>query len=106
TPAPWAIYVADAATGAAKEIWHSGTAANDAIPPAGEHLRQWMADGRIVFRSEQDGWAHLYSISTSGGPPQLPTPGQREVEDVTYSSHRPTVFYNSTCGDIDRPHIC
>ena len=105
TPDPWAIYVADAATGNAKEIWHSGNAENDSLPPAGEHLLHWMADGRIVFTSEQDGWAHLYSISSSGGQAQLLTPGQCEVEDVTYSSDRQTVFYNSNCGDIDRRHI-
>ena len=105
TPDPWAIYVADAATGNAKEIWHSGTAANDSIPPAGEHLLHWMADGRIVFTSEQDGWAHLYTIPSTGGQAQLITPGQCEVEDVTYSSDLQTVFYNSNCGDIDRRHI-
>ena len=105
TPDPWAVWVADAFAGTAKEIWHSGTAANDSIPPAGEHLLQWMADGRIVFTSEQDGWAHLYSIPANGGQAQLLTPGQCEVEDVTYSSDRRTVYYNSNCGDIDRRHI-
>jgi dipeptidyl aminopeptidase/acylaminoacyl peptidase len=105
TPDPWAIYAADAATGNAKEIWHSGATANDSIPPAGEHLLHWMADGRIVFTSEQDGWAHLYSISSSGGQAQLLTPGQCEVEDVTYSADHQTVFYNSNCGDLDRRHI-
>ena len=46
TPDPWAVWVADAFAGTAKEIWHSGTAANDSIPPAGEHLLQWM-DARV-----------------------------------------------------------
>jgi len=105
TPDPWAIYVADVASGNAKEIWHSGTTPNDSIPPAGEHLLHWMADGRIVFTSEQDGWAHLYTIPSTGGQAQLITPGQCEVEDVTYSSDLQTVFYNSNCGDIDRRHI-
>ncbi len=105
TPAPWAIYVADLATGAAKEIWHSGNTPNDSIPPAAEHLLEWAADGRIVFTSEQDGWAHLYTIPVTGGQAQLLTPGQCEVEDVTYSADRRTVYYNSNCGDIDRRHI-
>jgi dipeptidyl aminopeptidase/acylaminoacyl peptidase len=64
-----------------------------------------MADGRVVFTSEQDGWAHLYSISTNGGTADLLTPGQCEVEDVTYSLDKRTVYYNSNCGDIDRRHI-
>jgi dipeptidyl aminopeptidase/acylaminoacyl peptidase len=105
TPDPWAIYIADLANGAAREIWHSGKTVNDSMPPAGEHLLHWMADGRIVFTSEQDGWAHLYTVSTSGGQAQLLTPGQCEIEDVSYSSDRRTVFYSSNCGDIDRRHL-
>ncbi len=31
-PVPWAIWVADSATGEASEIWHSGKEANDSFP--------------------------------------------------------------------------
>jgi dipeptidyl aminopeptidase/acylaminoacyl peptidase len=64
-----------------------------------------MADGRIVFTSEQDGWAHLYTVSANGGKAELLTPGQCEIEDVTYSNDRRTVFYSSNCNDLDRRHI-
>jgi dipeptidyl aminopeptidase/acylaminoacyl peptidase len=105
TPDPWSIYVSDVASGTAKEIWHSGKGANDSVPPAGEHLLQFLADGRIVFTSEQDGWAHLYTISANGGQAQLLTTGQCEVEEVSYSADHRTIFYNSNCGDIDRRHL-
>jgi Tol biopolymer transport system component len=41
-PDPWTILVADAGTGVAKEIWHSGNQPQDGPPRmAGENLLQW-----------------------------------------------------------------
>ncbi|MDT5263362.1 MAG: hypothetical protein QOC61_2366 [Acidobacteriota bacterium] len=117
-PDPWSIMVADyTSAGTAREVWRSGRAANDSMPPVGEELLQWMADERLVFTSEQDGWMHLYSIPSSGsiasgesiasggGRPQLLTPGACEVEHVTSTPDRRTVVYSSNCGDIDRRHL-
>jgi dipeptidyl aminopeptidase/acylaminoacyl peptidase len=105
-PDPWAIMVADIPAAAkAREVWRSGRAANDSMPPADEELLQWMADERLVFTSEQDGWMHLYSIASTGGQAQLLTPGACEVEHVTYTPDRRTVVFNSNCGDIDRRHL-
>src|SRR5437764_1398286 len=84
-PDPWAIYVADVQTGRAREVWHSGRAQNDSMPPAGEDVLQWMADDRLVFASEQDGWMHLYSVPSAGGTAQLLTPGSCEVEHITHT---------------------
>ena len=105
TPDPWAIYIANADSGKSHEIWHSGRAANDSVPPAGEDLLQWMADDRITFTSEQDGWRHLYSIPASGGRAEILTPGECEVENVFYPSDRRSIVFSSNCGDIDRRHI-
>jgi dipeptidyl aminopeptidase/acylaminoacyl peptidase len=104
-PDPWAILVADAQTGKAREVWHSGRAQNDSMPPAGEELLQWMAGERLVFASEQDGWMHLYSIPTSGGDARLLTPGACEVEHVTETPDRHSVVFSSNCGDVDRRHL-
>lgn len=102
---PWAIMVADYPEGVAHEVWRSGRAANDSVPPAGEELLQWGADGRLVFLSEQDGWRHLYTIPASGGRAELLTRGSCEVEHVTYTNDRRTVVFSSNCGDIDRRHL-
>ena len=104
-PDPWAIYVADVQTARAREVWHSGRAQNDSLPPAGEDVLQWMADDRLVFASEQDGWMHLYSVPSAGGTPQLLTPGACEVEHITRTPDRRAVVFSSNCADIDRRHI-
>lgn len=104
-PDPWAILVADAQTGKAREVWRSGKAENDSVPPAGEELLQWMAGDRLVFASEQDGWMHLYSIPSAGGTAELLTPGSCEVEHITQTPDRRAVVFSSNCDDIDRRHI-
>jgi len=104
-PDPWAVLVADYPNGEAREVWRSGRGANDSMPPAGEELLQWGADGRLVFLSEQDGWRHLYTVPSAGGRAELLTPGSCEVEDVTYTGDRRAVVFSSNCGDIDRRHL-
>ncbi|HWS88340.1 MAG TPA: prolyl oligopeptidase family serine peptidase [Pyrinomonadaceae bacterium] len=102
---PWAIMVADYPEGEAREVWRSGSGANDSIPPAGEEILQWGADGRLVFVSEQDGWRHLYSVHASGGRAEQLTRGRCEVEHVTYTNDRRAVIFSSNCGDVDRRHL-
>jgi dipeptidyl aminopeptidase/acylaminoacyl peptidase len=108
-PHPWAIFVADAETWNAKEVWHSGKELQDSFPymarDTGGGVIHWAADNRIVFASEQDGWQHLYALSAIGGAPKLLTPGNCEVEKWSFSLDGKTVFFNSNCGDIDRRHL-
>ncbi len=104
-PDPWAVLVADYPEGSAREVWRGGRGAADSLPPAGEELLQWGADGHLVFISEQDGWRHLYTVPSTGGKAELLTPGSCEVEHVTYTSDRRTVVFSSNCGDIDRRHL-
>ena len=112
TPTPWAIWVADVdAVGpngiAAREIWHSGVGLRDSLPHFAEGSFHYAAGERIVFDSEQDGWAHLYSIdAVRGGEPVLLTPGTGfEIEDSTLSADGKTVIYSSNQNDIDRRHL-
>ena len=103
---PWAIWVADSATGDAKEIWHSGKEANDSFPSETADKSFYFAgNDRLLFASEQDGWNHLYSIAASGGSPTLLTPGSFEVEDVTLSADRRSVIFSSNQNDVDRRHL-
>ncbi len=78
---PWAIWLADAATAQAHELWHSGKEMNDSLPPFASESLKFAADGRIVFCSEQDGWNHLYVSLSTGGAPAADA-GKFEVEDV------------------------
>lgn len=105
-PDPWAIWVADAATGAAKEIWRSGNQPQDSPPRmAGENLLQWAAGDRLVFASEMDGWMRLYSIAASGGEVKGLTPSGCEWESMTLTPDKRTIIYSSNYNDIDRRHL-
>ncbi|MBI3484028.1 MAG: PD40 domain-containing protein, partial [Acidobacteria bacterium] len=105
-PSPWAIWIADLATGAAKQIWHSADNVESNIPRmAGPALLNWAAGNRIVFASEMDGWLHLYSMSSTGGSPVLLTPGDCEFEQANFTPDLRSVVFSSNCGDIDRRHI-
>ena len=103
---PWAILLADAATGTGKEIWHNGTEPNDSFPELTEDASfNFPSNDKLIFGSEQDGWNHLYSLPASGGSPTLLTPGQFEVEDVALSTDKRSVIFSSNQDDVDRRHI-
>jgi len=107
---PWAIWIADAASGAAREIWKSGPAPTDSYPRiAGGMSPGWGAGNRIVFMSYADGWPHLYSVPASGGSALLLTPGNFLVEQAQIAHDRRSVVYSANTGrdplDVDRRHL-
>jgi dipeptidyl aminopeptidase/acylaminoacyl peptidase len=103
---PWAIWIADPASGQGHEIWHSGTQSNDSFPELTEDVSfNFGSDDRIVFASERDGRNHLYSMSAAGGAATLLTAGQFDVEDVVLSADHRAVIYTSNQDDADRRHI-
>ena len=101
---PWAIFVADARTGDAKQIWRSGDQDNDSYTQAGDFW-QWAAGDRLVFGSEKDGWMHLYSISADGGALTSLTPGEFEVENSTLTPDKSSIIFSTNKSDIDRRHL-
>jgi dipeptidyl aminopeptidase/acylaminoacyl peptidase len=103
---PWAIRIVDVATGRGREIWKSGRSHMDSFSrlPIGRNQFQWAGD-KIVFASEQDGWAHLYTISTKGGEAVKLTPGDYEVENLVFSPDRSYMVMAANAGDIDRRHL-
>jgi dipeptidyl aminopeptidase/acylaminoacyl peptidase len=106
TPLPWSIWVYDVAKDSGREIWKSGLALDDSLPQlTADGSFQFAAKNRIIFSSEQDGWNHLYSVATTGGPAILLTPGKFETEDVTLTTDRTFVIYSSNQDDIDRRHL-
>jgi len=110
-PEPWSIWVYDLAKDSGREVWKSGPALDDSLPElTADQSFQFAGKSRIVFASEQDGWNHLYSVSTSGGPVALLTPGKFETEDVALSADKTSVIYSSNQAgddptDIDRRHL-
>jgi dipeptidyl aminopeptidase/acylaminoacyl peptidase len=106
---PWAIWVGNAESGGAREVWHSGAGLQDSYPyvaqETGGGVLHWAADDRLVFASETDGWQHLYAIPADGGEAKLLTPGDCEVEQWSFSPDEKAVVFNSNCGDVDRRHL-
>ncbi len=110
TPHPFAIWTADASTGAGQRVWRSPDTLDGSYPEAitGANLA-WAADGRLGFTADLDGWRHLYAVPAAGGAPTLLTPGRYMVEDVALTKDRRSVVYSANtgagAGDEDRRHV-
>jgi dipeptidyl-peptidase-4 len=98
-----AIWVADAETGAGKELWR---------PPAAEPkyytIRNltWTSKNRILFTAEHDEWNHVFSLNPAGGgEPEDLTPGDGMVEYFSLSSDGGTLFYSGNQVDIQGRQI-
>lgn len=105
---PWGIWVWNAANGQAKMIWQSTNDANGSYPDESdweENVFQFAAGNRIVFASQEDGWAHLYSISADGGAPLLLTPGDYSFQGVALTPDGKDLLISSNEKDVDRRHI-
>ncbi len=102
---PFAIWVADASTGQAREVWRSpGDDGGFAQYYPAEPLR-WTANDQLLFYSEHDDWMHLYRLSPEGGQAVDLTPGQSEAEHSAVSPDGKVLCYSSNAGDIDRRHL-
>jgi dipeptidyl aminopeptidase/acylaminoacyl peptidase len=103
---PWSIRVADAATGAGREVWRAEKGPGSVFRGIeAENQILWTDGNRLVFPWERDGWLHLYAIAADGGRAQLLTPGEFEVEHVSLSRNRREVLFSSNQDDIDRRHV-
>ena len=93
---PWSIRVVDVATGKGREVWKSGAGHFDSFSrlPMGDNQLQWAGD-RIVFAAETNGWSHLFAVAAKGGEPVNLTPGNYEVENVTFAPDRSYVVVAS-----------
>src|SRR5262249_391085 len=89
-PHPWSIWIADAASGSARQIWASGYKPDQSFPGmadgTGGGTLHWPAANRLVIASESDGWQHLYALNPEpDASPQLLTPGNCEVEQWSFT---------------------
>ena len=103
TAQPWSIRVADATTGRGRELFRAEAGRGSAFRGTESDEALWIADDRIVFPWEKDGWVHLYSIPIAGGAPRLLTPGDYEVQHVAVDGT--SIVFSSNENDIDRRHL-
>jgi dipeptidyl aminopeptidase/acylaminoacyl peptidase len=106
TGRPWAVWIADVATGEGHAIWTSAEGVGSVFHrlDARDQLF-WTASGTIVFPWERDGWQHLYAVSASGGEARLLTPGAFEVENAALTGDRAAVLLSSNQDDSPRRHV-
>jgi len=101
---PWSIRVANAETGAGRELWRAKEGPGSVFREvSAQNQIAWTAGG-IVFPWEGDGRTHLYAIPAEGGEAALLTPGSFEVEDVAVEAGG-RIVYSSNQDDIDRRHL-
>jgi len=106
TAQPWSIWTADAATGAARQVWIASEGPGSAFRSLEtERPLLWTANGRLVFGWERTGWLQLYSVPAAGGAPTQLTNGEFELFTAELSEDRKRVVYSSNQGDIDHRHI-
>ncbi len=98
------FWVADAATGDAKEFWHNTKGDKNWV---GINAIQWAGADRVVFQAEPDEWVRSYSISVSASQPEPTTltPGDGAVEHTGFSADGSYLFYTTNAGDIERRHL-
>ncbi|HEX8128034.1 MAG TPA: alpha/beta fold hydrolase [Pyrinomonadaceae bacterium] len=66
----------------------------------------WLADNRrVYFESEQDGFAHLYTVSIEGGRPVQLTRGAFEVSDVRLSEDKTKFYFTSSEVSFAERHL-
>ena len=103
---PWSIRVANAADGTGRQIWRAGQGPGSVFHAmVAENQLFWGAGDRIVFPWEKDGWQHLYSVSAEGGEATALTPGEFEIEHVSFTEDGREALFSSNQNDIDRRHI-
>jgi dipeptidyl aminopeptidase/acylaminoacyl peptidase len=97
------LQVADAATGEAREFWHSqpddrAFSSISGIAWAGDH---------VIFQAEPEEWVRYYSVRVDGGTaaPVALTPGEGMVESMSLAKDGRSLFYCTNAGDIDRRHV-
>lgn len=101
----WSIHIADAATGASRQLWAAPPGTGGRYAGTRSTNLFWSADGRIVFPWERSGWLHAYAISMAGGVPRDLTPGAFEVETFLLGADGRSLVYAANAGDLNRRHI-
>jgi dipeptidyl-peptidase 4 len=100
------FWVADVATGEAREVWHPGS---DDLTFVGVNSIQWAGD-QVLFTAEPEQWLRFYAVSVAGGTatPRPVTPNNGLIEGVSFTSLSAdgrTLYYCTNAGDIDRRHV-
>lgn len=96
---PLAIGVVEVESGRDQTLWSTTQlAASSALDDVDVALR-WAGNDRLVFHSEHEGWARLYSLTLAGGEPKALTPPNCEVAESESPGSR-ELFVLHNCSDL------
>ncbi len=109
---PYAIWIADAASGDAHEVWRAPGDGGGFAHFYPDRPLRWTAADRIVFYSEHGDWVHLYALAPGEAAAPFErlsalelTPGDGEVESSTVSADGRTIFFSGNFDDLDSRHL-
>lgn len=101
-PADLGIWVAEASTGQAHEIWRTP---KDSPRVYAFQNFGLTAGGRILFTAERENWNHVFSMPLAGGEPVDLTPGDGSVEHLGVSADGATLYFSGNLDDLNGRHI-
>ena len=97
------FWVADVATGEAREFWHN--APGDKVFTSIGAI-EWAND-RVLFQIEPEEWTRVYSVKIDGTDPSPVslTPQTGQIETRALSPDGKYLYYGTNAGDLERRHI-
>lgn len=108
-PVPWRICVADTNESKARVLWTAPATLRGSLPSDnGGPVLYWAGADHVIFVSNEDGWAHLYTIDPNSGRKTLLTPGDFSCEHVRLSPDHEHILFSVNYGvkdDLERRHI-
>ncbi len=106
----WSILLSDLKSKEAKLVWESPKNNRGTLPPTDGRANLLFSSTEIInFTSYQDGYPHLYSVSSKGGKGTCLTPGNFMVEHLSLSPNRRSITFDGNFGadpnDFHRRHV-
>lgn len=101
----FAVWVADAATGKARELWRTPQGAGGFSPVDFAQPLRWAGPERLVFPSEHAGWLHLHSVDVATGKARDLTPGPGEAESWTLSADGARLWVSGNFGSSEQRRL-
>ncbi len=103
---PWSIMVHNFIEDKTMEVWKASEGVGSGFKGvSAEKQMFWTAENYLVFPYEGDGWTHLWSLSLSMLEVKNITPGEHEVQFVSFGPDKKSIYFSSNKNDIDRQHI-
>ncbi|MEY4383614.1 MAG: hypothetical protein RI995_1156 [Bacteroidota bacterium] len=109
-PTFWSIQVSDLSGKGSKLVWESPKNNRGTLPPTDGHANLMFSSNEIInFTSYQDGWPHLYSVSSKGGKATCLTPGNFMIEHLSLNKNLKQITFDGNFGsdplDFHRRHL-